>query len=234
MNCTHVQQRLDDLVDGQLSLIEQEAVQVHMLDCQDCRARLAETQHLLLDLRDIPVPEPLAGYQQRMLGFLRKRTSANKRPSRNWFIAGFASAALVMLMVWGLLVTPANLQGITPSVVTIQLIPQQLQSIDLVFNSPIHIKQASMRLQLPAHIELSGYKNQQLLEWQTELRPGSNRLTLPIIAKRSGDGVIHASISHAGKTRGFVIKVQSKAASSRRHSDRQFSLSIFGVKSDKV
>lgn len=217
MKCSNVQQRLDDFIDGLLSTIEQEAIVQHLLDCKTCSDELAISQHLLLELRSMPVPEPRKGYEDRMFDFLHTRELPSKQHYPRWFATGFATAAIAFVALW-LLFAPGSVQQDKPqSVVTIELVPLQVHKVSLVFNSPVYIKQAILRLELPDNIELAGYADRRSLEWKTDLKAGTNRLTLPLVARGNSSGAIRASITHAGKTRVFQIQVETIPSSTQRN-----------------
>ncbi len=216
MKCSNVKQRLDDFIDGLLGAIEQEAIVQHLLDCKACSDELAISQHLLLELRSIPVPEPRKGYEDRVFDFLHTRELPSRQHYPRWFATGFATAAIAFVALWLLFVPGSVQQDENQSIVTIQLAPQQVRKISLVFNSPIQIKQAILSLELPDNIELAGYANRRSLEWKTDLKAGTNRLTLPLIARGNSSGIIRASITHADKTRAFQIQVKTIPSSTQR------------------
>jgi hypothetical protein len=111
---------------------------------------------------------------------------------------------------------PIRLPEETVSAITLHVIPQQVRKVDLVFNSPQHIQQATLRIELPVGVTLNGYAQRRVLQWQTELKQGSNRLSLPLIAKGNVGGTLTASISHEGKTRTFKVNIVTNGASSQR------------------
>jgi len=209
MNCNGVQKCIDDMLDGELSASEHEAMAMHMVDCPTCLELHGVSLDLLIRLRNIPAPEPRRGYEDRMLRFLDKHKSNGQRHHHYWFVSGFTTAAVAIISLWLVLSTDIMLPTNPQSTVTIQLAPHQEHKINLVFNSPVAIKQASLRLQLPPNLEISGYKNRRQLEWAADLKAGANRLALPLIATGTMNGTIQASITHGGKTRTFEITVQT-------------------------
>jgi len=219
MHCETVQRQLDDYLDGDLHTSEQTAVAEHLQYCDSCRQKFAQAQQLLLALHAMPVAPPRAGYAQRVLGFLHTGAATPNRYARRplWFASGFAMAMLAMLSVWFMFATPARLPEQSVSAITLHVSPQQVQNVDLVFNSPEQIQHATLRITLPAGIELKGYARRRVLVWQTELKPGANRLTLPLLATNIGGGILTARISHNGKSRTFKVNIVTNGASSQRH-----------------
>jgi len=217
MNCNGVQKCIDDMLDGELSASEHEAMAMHMVDCPICLELHGVSLDLLIRLRNMPAPEPQRGYEDRMLRFLDKRKTNGQRHHHYWFISGFATAAIAIISLWLVLSSDILLPTDPQSIVTIQLAPHQERKISLVFNSPVAIKQANLRLQLPPNLEISGYKNRRQLEWAADLKAGANRLTLPLIAIDTTKGNIEASITHSGKTRTFKISVRTIPLSTNNH-----------------
>lgn len=219
MHCEDTLRQLDEYLDGSLPIDPHSAITRHLQYCPGCRRKYEQAQQLLLALHTMPVAPPRAGYAQRVTGFLH---TATEKPAPRlhiplWFATGFATAMLAVFVVWFMLSTPTSrLSGTAVSSVTLHVVPHQVRKVDLVFNSPVHIQQATLRIELPAGIELDGYAQQHFLQWQTELKQGSNRLTLPLIVKGNVDGTITASLSHKGKTRTFKVNIVTNGASSQR------------------
>jgi len=218
MHCEDTQRQLDEYLDGSLPTARHEAITGHLQHCAGCRQQFEQAQHLLLALHTMPVTPPREGYAQRVLSFLPKPAAKPLRrsPVPLWFGAGFATAMLAVLAMWFVLSLPGRQPVETVAAISLQVIPQQLHTVALVFNSPNHIQQATLRIELPAGIELNGYANQRTLQWQTDLKQGSNRLMLPLLVKGNTGGVLTASISHQGKTRTFKVNIVTNSASSQR------------------
>lgn len=219
MHCENIQRQLDDYLDGGLSPSEQAAIAEHLQHCSGCCQAFSQTQQLLLALQAMPVTPPQAGYAQRVLGFLHdpRTKPVTYTPRPLWFATGFATAMLALFTVWFMFATPARLPAQGVPAITLHVLPDQVRKVDLVFNSPVRIEHATLRLELPAGIELNGYARRRVLQWQTELKPGANRLTLPLQATNAGGGVLTARISHNGKSHTYKINIVTYGASSQRH-----------------
>ena len=187
------------------------------LECEEFQ--LAKS--LLEQLSEIDVPRPRAGYEQRVLGFLDD-TRGREIPPRHrphslpiWFAAGFSTAAVAIFAVLFAFNSPVFEQTDKLPVLTVELQPLQTRKVDLVFNSPDHIQNASMRIELPQGTEIAGYPNRNSLEWKTNLKKGTNRLSLPLIVKEKNGGTLYAKITHDGQTRTFELNVVALPASSQ-------------------
>jgi len=219
MYCLDVQRQLDDYLDGHLPASEQAAIDAHLQICTACRLRVGQARNMLLALHTMMPIQPRPGYAERVLGSL-PRTAADTLPRRGialWFGAGFATAMVALLGLWLVLAMPALDTGKNVAMVSLHVTPQQVRKVDLLFNSPVHIQQATLRIELPAGVELAGYANRRVLQWRTELKPGSNRLTLPLTATGSSHGgVLTATLSQNGKHRVFRLRILTDSASSQR------------------
>ncbi len=218
MHCEDTLRQLDEYLDGSLPKDPHNAITRHLQYCPGCRQKYEQAQQLLLALHTMPVAPPRAGYTQRVTGFLHiSEAPIHRLRTPLWFATGFATAMLTVFVVWFMLSMPTNrLSETAVSTVTLHVVPHQVRKVDLVFNSPIHIQQATLRIELPAGVELAGYAQQHFLQWQTELKQGSNRLTLPLIVKANVGGTLTASLSHEGRTRTFKVNIVTNGASSQR------------------
>ena len=220
LKCESVTTRIDDYLDGTLSDQERQAMEQHLEGCTTCREEFQLAKDLLEQLSSLEVPAPRPGYEQRVLGFLQDVRGEEKprQPKPHvlpmWFGAGFATAALAIVAVLFSVNSPVLEQTDTMPVLTVELQPLQTRKVDLVFNSPEQIQSASLRIELPQGTEIAGYPNRNSLEWKTNLKKGSNRLSLPLIVKEKNGGTLYATISHEGQTRTFKLNLVALPASS--------------------
>ena len=64
-----------------------------------------------------------------------------------------------------------------------------------------------VRILLAGGIELDGLGTRRELKWKTDLEPGINRLTLPIVATDSSGGKILVAVGHGENQRSFVVEI---------------------------
>ena len=221
MKCETVTARIDEYLDGELADQEREAMAQHIQSCEACQEEYQLSKSLLEQLSEIDVPQPRAGYEKRVLSFLEDSKTKQKlgqhRPHSLpiWFAAGFSTAAVAIFAVLFAFNSPVFEQADKLPVLTVELQPLQTRKVDLVFNSPEHIQNASMRIELPQGTEIAGYPNRHSLEWKTNLKKGTNRLSLPLIVKEKNGGTLYAKITHDGQTRTFELNVVALPASSQ-------------------
>ena len=220
MNCTQSQQLLDDYLDGSLSDAQQNTLQAHLTECDDCSHIFEKADKVLSALKNIPVLPARADFEQRMLAFLQQ-DKTDRHNKSHWFATGFASAFAASFALWlvfspvSILNTPTN-KVQTEKIEVVKLTIQQPRTIDLVFNLNDDLDDATLSLELPDKIQISGYPGEQKLQWKTSFKKGSNRLALPLIATEVENGFLIAKLSKKGKTRVFRIQINSKYATSSR------------------
>jgi hypothetical protein len=158
-------------------------------------------------LRDMPVPEPGAGFVDRVLA---RATAGAPGPSggfraalrrhATWWAAG--AGALAATIAWVALIW---ISSGAPGEPTLVLTLHENREVPLVIDSERELDGATIRLQVTGSIALNGYEQQREVEWQTSLTPGANLLSLPVVAREPGEGRIVAVVEHRGKTRRFSV-----------------------------
>jgi len=226
MQCEQILKQLDDYLDGELAQAERRHVDQHLPDCANCQTEYHLAEELLQQCRNQPAVKPRTGYEARMLSFLER--DQYKQPSKprlfapgfsafsSWFTAGFGSAVAALLLVWFIVFDVSAPTQDNMPIMTVELPSMQSRKVDLVFNSPHSIHNAAMTIELPAGTELVGYPGRRILNWQTSLKQGSNRLSLPIIMRGKQGGTLLAKISHQGQTRTFKLELIPMPSSSQQ------------------
>lgn len=211
MNCTQFHNMMDDYIDGSLSAIELNHFQVHMNNCSTCRNRVIAAQNLMAALQDTPVPAAKHGYEQRVLKFLESKP-AQKTHFRNWFIAGFGSAVAATFTLWLTFSSLSIFSNNAENMASVNLFVKKEQTVDLIFKLPNELAQATLTIELPDKVEISGYPGKRQLSWNTSFKKGSNRLALPIIASEANKGILIARLKTKGTTKIFHIMINSMSA----------------------
>lgn len=210
MNCSHVQAHLDDYIDDILTLNEQYQVAAHLQQCSDCRFDYEQRQTLQRQLKDISVPPLRPEFVARVSASLRPEVNNQRRV----FMAGFGSAVAAGLIIALLVANPFFKPRQDIGLVTVQVSPNALQKVNLVFNSPRAVTQATMSIELPANVELAGYPGKHRLTWTTTLQRGSNRLQLPLILRNRQAARVVTRISRDGKDKTFYLNLTAKTTPS--------------------
>lgn len=156
-------------------------------------------------LRRMPVPEPRAGFENRLLAKATRVKSTTRRAT--WWAAG--AGALAATIAWAALMWVKS----PPSEPSMVLTLNESREVPLVIDSERQLDGATIRILVTGSVSLTGYDQQHEVEWQTTLTRGANLLSLPVIARETGEGRIVAEIEHQGKTRrvSVVMHVVARA-----------------------
>ena len=154
-------------------------------------------------LQSMPIPPPRTGFVDRVLanstavpparpGRIR---AAFRRPT-TWLAAGIGAVAASI--AWLTLMTMGTQPAPEPRV-TLAL--HESRDVSLVINSERNLEGATIRLYVTGSVALAGYEGQHEIQWLTSLTQGANLLSLPLVARTPGDGLVVAEIEHEGRTR---------------------------------
>jgi hypothetical protein len=173
-----------------------------------------DLQKLRESLNAMPVPGPRPGFVDRVLrnatlerpapqpGRVR---SALRRPL-TWWAAGVGAVAASI--AWLLLMT---LPTGAPEAPQVTLALHESREVSLVIDSERDLTDATIRLYVTGSVALTGYEEQHQIEWLTSLNQGANLLSLPVVARAPGEGLVVAEIEHNGKTRRVSVAMHVAA-----------------------
>ncbi len=163
---------------------------------------------LTLLLKDYPMPQATAGFFAQAL--VRATHEGSRRQRNRWIMTGFGSAVaagLVLWMVGGFLLTTPDLPVADPAIPGITMTLEEPRTINLVFASAEPLDSATLTVQLPDGIEMSGFPGQREVTWQTSLNAGKNLLPLKLIATSPLGGEVYATLRHDNRGRTFRLRV---------------------------
>jgi hypothetical protein len=174
---------------------------------------------LINALRSMPAPEPRPGFVDEVLANeTRAVRNAVARPCPGqlrhvvmrweaWVgTLGVATAvALVLLILRSLAPGAPGEQDIT-------LALNEVRDIDVLVESERDLEGATIRIAVTGGAALDGFDNEHEIDWQANLKQGSNLLSLPVIARRAGSGQLVAVIEHDGRTRRMTVNLTVKQA----------------------
>lgn len=212
MHCTEFQQAIDDYLDQAVAQTVRQAMDEHLLSCAACSAKLTHAQRVMSELKQFSVPPMPPGFAQRAI----KQAVTQRQHHRRGFIAGFSTAIAaslaLALFVSGVLPIgqPGSNTPFPGSMPEIALSVEQVQTISLVFDSAVAVANAELTLNLPDHVELSGYPGQHSLTWTTSLKQGRNVLSLPLKGLSQTKGELVAQINANGKVKSIHVPLQIK------------------------
>ncbi len=136
MSDTHINEKLDDYMDGSLDEAETLALDAHVYSCNTCRQMVESEQRFRGLLKDYPVPAPDDAYFDQALA---KASHVSTNGQRNrWLMTGFGGAVAAGLLAWviggTILQTPepvesvANIPGVT-------MVLEEPRTVNLVLSS---------------------------------------------------------------------------------------------------
>jgi hypothetical protein len=162
-------------------------------------------------LRKLPVPDPSPEFVNRAIaravGAPQSSSSRFGALARSvarwetWFGAAIGGAVVATIM---LVVLHVQDTGIS-SAPEVTLALNESRSIDVMIDSERLLAGATIRVFVTGGIELDGLMDEHQLEWRADLDRGPNVLSLPIAARRLGEGRLIAVVEHEGRQRTIEI-----------------------------
>ncbi len=159
-------------------------------------------------LRDYPMPEAAAGFFDQAL--VRATHEGSRRQRNRWLATGFSSAIAAGLMLWmigGFFLTAPDVPVVDPGIPGITMTLEEPRTINLVFASAEPLDTATLTVELPPGIEMSGFPGQREVTWETNLSAGKNLLPLKLIATSPFGGEVLAILRHDDRGRTFRLRV---------------------------
>jgi len=224
-NCQHVQQRIDDLLDGYLPTEQAAATETHISGCAACTAARAASEALRAALRTMPVPELRPGFADAALAAAvryvpaapvrrpiytqRRRSLLPWRRLEVWLGAavGAAAAAGLVVMLWGV----PDLGQVPEEPAGVHVTLYESRDICVAIDADQAIPGATLTIRVEGGIDLVGFGERREVRWQTDLDAGTNMLSLPIIAHSLEDGRLTALVEHGDQSRQIDVRVRVDA-----------------------
>ena len=167
-----------------------------------------QDQEILALLKDYPMPQVAAGYFDQAL--VRATHEGSRQQRNRWLMTGFGSAVAAGLALWmigGFFLTTPDLPEAKPAIPGITMTLEVPRTINLVFASAVPLNAATLTVQLPPGIEMSGFPGQREVTWETSLTAGKNLLPLKLIATSPQGGEVFATLRHDDRGRTFRLRV---------------------------
>lgn len=213
MNCLTARNHFNALLDRALTPAGEAEVMRHIAACPNCERALARERTLRRLLREQPVLPPSPGFAARVLRAAEREVGGGYR---HGFAAGFGIAAAAVLMLW-IATVSVPFGGGQDTVPAVTLMPNEARTVNLVFDSPRDLPQATIVLRLPPSMEIAGYPGRRELAWQASLQAGANAVALPIIAYGTEGGELTASIAYGEREKTFRLKLNVRPVPKAGH-----------------
>ena len=208
MKCEQVVELLTGPADESMAEERRNAA-THAAECAECRGAVASV-HALRLASLAPVPPPRSGAWERALRTVTARPERDRpRANRFWLGMGLG-AALATAAALGVVALLPFPQAVDPvATPTLSFALNEPQPVNISLNTPEALVDAEIHVVLSGAVSLGGYPGQQELLWRTNLNPGINQLTLPVIATGAAGGQVLVEVIHGGKRRTFLVDVQA-------------------------
>lgn len=172
-------------------------------------------QTLRQALRQLPTPEPRAGFVERALA----RAAAQQRGAQAASLPGRLLHFATRWETWagaalgGAVAAALTFILLRPVDTTVSDQPQlaltlhEARNVEVLIDSERELKGATIRIAASGSIALDGFDDARQADWQADLERGSNLLSLPVVAQAMGKGRLVAVIEHEGRTRQVAIEL---------------------------
>lgn len=141
---------------------------------------------------------------------MRQATGAQKRMSPWVAAVGGALAAGIALVALDYYRTVVDVR--VPPVPSVTMSLNETRDVSVNIDSPEAFMDVEVRVLLAGGIELEGLGGRRELKWKTDLEPGINRLTLPIVALDDTGGKILVAVGQGERQRAFVVQINVDGA----------------------
>lgn len=165
-------------------------------------------------LKRVPAPEPRPGFVDRALANATRQPAARAEQRsmglaylasrwETWIGAALGGAVAAALTL--LLLRPLEQPAPTPMGISLAL--NESRAIDVLIDSERELEDATIRIVATGSVVLDGFENEREIGWRAHLEQGSNVLSLPVVARSTGQGQLVAVIEHEGRTRRMTINL---------------------------
>jgi hypothetical protein len=121
-----------------------------------------------------------------------------------WIGAALGGAVAAVLTAV-ILLRPVEQPAPTPMGISLAL--NESRAIDVLIDSERELEGATIRIVATGSIVLDGFDDEHEIGWNARLERGSNVLSLPVVARSTGQGQLVAVIEHEGRTRRMTINL---------------------------
>lgn len=136
--------------------------------------------------------------------------SGVRRHHELWLGAALGGAVVAALAI--ALLGPRHLSEEATRVPEVTVALHEARDVGLVIDSERSMEGATVTLHLSGGIDLAGFGEQRRISWQTDLEPGANLLSLPVIAHSLDGGTLTALVEHEARTRRVAVRVRVQDA----------------------
>lgn len=215
MNCEQFDWLIDEFIDDRLAAAEDAAIHEHLQRCSRCADALAEHHRYLAAMRSLPSPGATPGRLAHMLrqAHLQGELAEQRRSPRGAFLAGFATAAALALVVLAHQWPHQSAQSPAAEAAVLAIADQTLKrQVTVVINVPADMPTATLALDFPGSLRMEGLEDLGHVAWSVNLEQGANVLTLPLTVAAGTDlaapQTIQATVRYEDREKIFDLPVE--------------------------
>ena len=173
-----------------------------------------ENEQLTCELRDLPAPAPSADFEQRVLTNALESTGPRIGLGRLGMGVSAASGVLIAVLVAAAFQSTiqstdrdrsAEQTAVVPSETTDTRSPTR--SVNVRLASTRAIDNALLTVELADNLILESHPELRRMSWHTNLKPGNNRLTLPVRQLDERGGEIIVTLQHGDHNQQLAIHI---------------------------
>lgn len=220
MSCREIRVNLVAYGNNELSETRNQEIARHLAACPSCRSRLASEQALNDALgRHAAIPAPSSNFEARVLRAAAGQSAGAGHGWSHRVLGGTVAAALALgIMVGGMLdggpsspdtstVAQAPVSEPQPESRASTISEPIERTVRLAFRSGAPLKDVTLTLQLPPHVEIESWPGQQELSWKVNLDAGENVLALPLRVLFPGTGELVARLDTGERQKTFRVVI---------------------------
>jgi hypothetical protein len=183
--------------------------EVHVAICESCQSAIRAVAVLKAE-RSAPVPQPPPGAFERALRKATQTPVATFGGRRGfWWGVGVGGALAATIAIALLNLLPAVQQPAATAAPGVTLALYETRDVNITLDSPVALANAEIHIVLSGAIELQGFEGEKELRWSTDLGPGVNQLTLPVVAFGAAGGQLTVEVQHEERRRVFIVDVRT-------------------------
>jgi hypothetical protein len=160
----------------------------------------------------MPVPPMRAGFADHVLATATARPLRDSPRQSNvfarwetWFGALVGALSAIVIIVF---VVRPDLRPVAVPDVTLAF--NETRTIDVLIDSSRTLDDATVSIVASGAVELADLEDAHQVQFQTRLERGRNMLSLPVVARTSGQARLVATVEHEGRSRRIAVNVTVK------------------------
>lgn len=208
MNCEDFTEKAQHTALIEMDEHERWLVLEHVAHCADCKDALRGSE-AMRHLANLPVERPATELFERTMKRVALDARSAEMPRKGFWAGATAGAgvAAALFAAIGVALLSRGVEVAAPAVAEFYVSAGAARDMDIAIDAQGALPGATLSLTVYGGIELAGYPEQRHLTWTTDLDPGVNRLTLPIVAIDDRGGQVIVRLDHPESHQEFLVQV---------------------------